>query len=222
MKILIIEDEIKLAKAIKRALELQNYTINLALDGEEGLDLVLNESYELIILDLMLPKIEGMEICRQVRDEKILTPILILSAKGELNDKVKGLDFGADDYMVKPFSLEELLARIRALTRRSIGTKSNEFKIKDLSLSIATFEVKKGKEKIELSAKEFAILEYLMRHKNKVITREQIVTSVWNYDSEVLPTTVEVHIKHLRDKIGDQKGEIIKTVRGFGYKIIDE
>ena len=223
MRILIVEDEIKLANATKRALELQKYAVDVAYDGEVGLDLAIGESFDLIILDLMLPKIDGLEICRQIRKEKIHTPVLILTAKGQINDKVTGLDIGADDYMVKPFSFEELFARIRALVRRSANMDNPILKVKDLIVDPVAFKVKKGDKLIELSAKEFSILEYLMRHKNTVVTREQIVNHVWNYDADILPTTVEVHIKHLRDKIDKPFAiKVIKTVRGFGYEIREE
>ncbi|MCX6704638.1 MAG: response regulator transcription factor [Candidatus Woesebacteria bacterium] len=223
MRILLVEDEIKLANAVKRALELQKYAVDVAYDGEAGLDLAVGEKFDLIILDLMLPKVDGIEICKQIRQEKISTPILILTAKGQISDKVAGLDVGADDYMVKPFSFEELFARIRALVRRSSNAESNELKIKDLTLDPVAFKVKRGGKTIELSTKEFSILEYLMRHKNTVVTREQILQSVWSYDSDVLPATVEVHIKHLRDKVDTHfEAQLIKTVRGFGYEIRDE
>lgn len=220
MRILIVEDEIKLANAVKRALELQKYVVDVAYDGEAGLDLAVGEKFDLIILDLMLPKIDGIEICKQVRKEGISTPVLMLTAKGQITDKVTGLDVGADDYMVKPFSFEELFARIRALVRRSSKMDDTVLKIKDLKLDPTTFKVTRGEKLIELSSKEFSILEYLMRRKNTVVTREQVVQSVWNYDSDVLPSTVEVHIKHLRDKVDTPfKTQLIKTIRGFGYEI---
>ncbi len=220
MKILVIEDEIKLANAIKRALELQRFTVATAFDGETGLDLAIAEHFDLIILDLMLPKISGLEICREIRKEKIHTPILMLTAKGQITDKIIGLDTGADDYMVKPFSFEELFARIRALVRRSSKIASPTLQAGDLIVDTVSFKVKRADKLIELSAKEFAILEHLLRHKGKVVTKQQIVDHVWNYDSDVLPNTVEVHIKHLRDKIDARsKNPIIKTIRGFGYEI---
>jgi DNA-binding response OmpR family regulator len=223
MRILLVEDEIKLANAVKRALGLQKYAVDVAYNGEVGLDLAIGEKFDLIILDLMLPKVDGIEICKQIRQEKISTPILILTAKGQISDKVTGLDVGADDYMVKPFSFEELFARIRALVRRSSNAESNELKINDLTLNPVTFKVKREGKTIELSTKEFSILEFLMRHRNTVVTREQILQSVWSYDSDVLPTTVEVHIKHLRDKVDAPfKEQLIKTVHGFGYEIRDE
>jgi len=223
MKILLVEDEIKLANAIKRALELQKYTVDVANDGETGLDLAVGEKYDLILLDLMLPKVDGIEICKEIRKNSIPTPILILTAKGQVSDKVTGLDIGADDYMVKPFSFEELFARIRALVRRPSKMENQTISIKDLSLDPIALKVRRDGKIIELSTKEFAILEYLMRHKNSVVTRDRIVQSVWNYDTDVLPSTVEVHIKHLRDKIDKSfKEKLIRTIRGFGYEIRDE
>jgi DNA-binding response OmpR family regulator len=220
MRILVIEDEVKLANATKRALELQKYAVDVAYDGEVGLDLSIGESFDLIILDLMLPKIDGLEICKQIRKKGIHTPVLMLTAKGQILDKVTGLDVGADDYMVKPFSFEELFARIRALVRRSSRTDDPVLKVKDLTLDPIAFKVKRGDKLIELSTKEFSILEYLLRHKNKVITREQIVNHIWSYDANVLMGTVEVHIKNLRDKIDVPfKTKLIRTVRGFGYEI---
>lgn len=223
MKILIIEDKIKLANAVKRALELQHYIVDAVYDGEAGLDLAVGENYDLIILDLMLPKISGMEVCRQIREEKIDTPILILTAKDQVNDKINGLDLGADDYMVKPFSFEELFARIRALIRRSSKNINKILRVKDLTLDPIGLKVKRAGRIISLSAKEFAIFEFLLRRKNNIATREQIINNVWNYDADILPGTVEVHIKHLRDKIDKPcREKLIKTVRGFGYEIRED
>lgn len=223
MRILVIEDEIKLANAIKRALELQKYAVDVAYNGEAGLDLAVGESFDLIILDLMLPRIDGLEVCKQIRKEKIHTPILILTAKGQITDKVTGLDTGADDYIVKPFSFEELFARIRALVRRQSKVNEPVLKVADLILDPVAFKVKREDQLIELSAKEFAILEYLMRHKSSVVAKEKIVNHVWDYDADILPSTVEVHIKHLRDKVDTPfKKKLIRTVRGFGYEISDE
>jgi two-component system, OmpR family, response regulator len=222
MRILVVEDEIKIANAIKRALELQKYAVDVAYDGAEGLDLAVGENFDLIILDLMLPHVDGLQICRQVRQAKISTPILILTAKGQVEDKVAGLDTGADDYLVKPFSFEELFARIRALSRRSNDACDSVLKIGDLSLDPVSFKVTRQNKNIQLSTKEFSILEYLLRHKNSIVTREQILSHVWNYAADVLPGTVEVHVKHLRDKIDTPFSvQYIKTIRGFGYQITE-
>lgn len=210
----------KLAHAIKRALELQKYAVDAVNNGREGLDLAVGEEFSLIILDVMLPEMDGIEICRKVREAGIHTPILMLTAKGQITDKVAGLDVGADDYMVKPFSFEELFARVRALVRRPTQTSEPVLGVKDLKLDPRTFVVKRGERQIELSAKEFSLLEYLLRNKNTVLNKDQIISHVWNYDSDILPSTIEVHIKHLRDKI-DKGGEasIIHTIRGRGYTI---
>lgn len=224
MKILVVEDEIKLINAIKRALELQKYVVDVAYDGEKGLDLAIGEKYDLLILDIMLPVIDGIEMCRQIRKEGIHVPIIMLTAKGQIEDKVSGLDAGADDYMLKPFSFEELFARMRALVRRPHRTINTLLTVKDVTLDPISLTVKRGGKSIYLSAREFTLLEYLIRNKNKVLNKEQIVSHVWNYDSDVLFSTVEVHIKHIRDKIEApfKEGQpIIKTVHGFGY-IIEE
>jgi DNA-binding response OmpR family regulator len=223
MRILIVEDEVKIANGLQHALELQKYAVDVAYDGEAGLDLAIGEEFDLIILDVMLPKIDGIEVCKRIRDEKIVTPIIMLTAKGQVHDKVLGLDSGADDYLVKPFSLEELFARVRALIRRPEKKKETVLKISDLSLDPANFKVKREGKTINVSAREYAILEYLMRNKNTILSKEKIVSHIWNYDSDVLPATVEVHMKHLRDKIDAPfKKQLIKTARGFGYEITDE
>lgn len=220
MRILVVEDEAKLARAIKKALELQKYAVDLAEDGQEALDVALSEAPDLILLDAMLPKKDGFRVCRELRQAGLHSPILMLTAKGQIQDKIAGLDAGADDYMVKPFSFEELFARIRALLRRLGQDKDPILRVADLELNPQTLLVKRAGKNVTLSTKEFAILEYLLRHKNSVISREQLLDHVWNYDAEVLPSTVEVHIKHLRDKIDSQKqATLIETVRGFGYVI---
>ena len=220
MRILIVEDEMKLAHAMKRALQLQKYAVDVVNNGKDGLDFAIGEELSLIILDVMLPGIDGIEICKRIRAEGIHTPVLMLTARGQISDKVTGLDVGADDYVVKPFSFEELFARIRALVRRPTQTNDPVLHIKDLTLDPKTFAVKRNGNMIELSAKEFSLLEYLLRNKNTVLTKEQIISHVWNYDSDVLPSTIEVHVKHLRDKIDVAKEDsLIYTIRGRGYTI---
>jgi len=216
MRILVVEDEHKIANSIKRGFEQESWATDVAYDGESGHDLASSESYDVIVLDLMLPKMDGMEICRKLRAEENHTPILILTARGELSDRVTGLNTGADDYLVKPFAFEELLARVRALSRRPKEGIGAVLKVGDLELDVNSFEVKKGEKVIELSRKEFALLEYLMRNAGKVVSKENIIAHVWDYESDILPNTVEVFIGYLRDKIGS---DFIKTVRGFGYKI---
>ncbi len=217
MRILIVEDEHKIANSIKEGLTQEKYTVDVAYDGESGLDLAIGEEYDLIILDQMLPKISGIEIVKKVRKKEIHTPILFLSAKGETYDKVEGLNAGADDYLSKPFAFTELIARIRALSRRPTNSTGVVLKISNIELDPVAFEVKRNNKTINLSNKEFSLLEYLMRHPNITIKKNQIISHVWNYDSDVLPNSVEVYIKHLRNKLGAP--DLIQTVRGFGYRI---
>jgi DNA-binding response OmpR family regulator len=222
MRILIVEDELKLAKATARALELQRHAVDTAQDGQVGFDLASTEAYDLIILDVMLPSMDGIEICRQLRTAKNETPILMLTAKGQLSDKTTGLDTGADDYLVKPFALEELFSRVRALGRRTTHHRQPTLQVHDLSLDPITFKVTRAGRVLELSHKEFALLEYLLRHKNTVLSKQQIVAHVWNYDADVLPSTVEVHMKNLRDKVDKPfPTALLQTVRGFGYEVRD-
>jgi DNA-binding response OmpR family regulator len=216
MRILVIEDEHKIANSIKKGLEQENFAVDVAYSGDDGYDLATGEEYDTIILDLMLPGIDGMTICKNLRSEGNHTPILILTAKGQLGDKVEGLNSGADDYLVKPFAFDELLARIRALSRRPKLIHGEKLSVTDLELNTNTYEVRKGTKEIKLSRKEFGLLEYLMRNKGKVVSKDQIISHIWDYEADILPNTVEVFIKYLRSKIGK---DMIKTVRGFGYKI---
>jgi DNA-binding response OmpR family regulator len=216
MRILVVEDEHKIANSIKRGLEQEGYAVDVAYDGEEGFDLASSESYGVIVLDLMLPKMDGISICKKLRSEENHTPILILTAKGELNDKVEGLNSGADDYLVKPFAFAELVARLKALSRRPREGLGTTLTSGNLTLDTVNFSVKRAGREVTLSKKEFALLEYLLRHKGKVTTKEQIIQNVWDYEADILPNTVEVFIGYLRNKIGD---DLIKTIRGFGYKI---
>lgn len=220
MKLLIVEDEHKIANSIKQGLEQENFVVDVAYDGNTGMDLATTEEYDAIILDRMLPGIEGVEIVKKLREENIHTPILILTAKGQIEDRVEGLDNGADDYLTKPFAFTELLARVRALTRRPKSNIVTTLAVDDLTLDTATYEVKRGGKTIQLSNKEFSLLEFLMRHSRQTVKKEQILKQVWDYDSDVLPNTVEVYIKHLREKIDKHFiKKLIHTVRGFGYKI---
>lgn len=223
MRILVVEDEHKIANSIKKGLEQEFYAVDVSYDGNGGFDLAATEDYDVIILDLMLPGIDGLTFCKKLRQaENIHTPILILTAKGEVDDKVKGLNSGADDYLAKPFAFNELLARIKALSRRPKQALDTVLEVNDLSLNSSTYEVKRGKKIIKLSKTEYALLEYLMRHKNKILTKEQIINHVWDYDADVLPNTVEVYVGYLRNKIDKpfkKKPPLIHTVRGFGYKL---
>ncbi|MEI8232212.1 MAG: response regulator transcription factor [bacterium] len=214
MRILIVEDEHKIAEALRKGLTQEKYAIDLAYTGTDGYDLATSETYDLILLDLMLPGMDGMEVCSRLRKEGIHTPILMLTAKNQVQDRVKGLDTGADDYLPKPFAFEELLARIRALLRRPTSNTGVIIKSGEWSLNTTTFEVENHGKIISLSSKEFSLLEYIMRHPGQVLSKEQIISHVWNYDSDILPNTVEVYIKKLRSK-----SLPIQTVRGFGYKM---
>lgn len=215
MKILVVEDEHKIANSIKKGFEQETWTVDVAFDGEEGYDLASSEEYDVVVLDLMLPKLSGIETCKKLREEKIHIPILMLTARGELSDKLEGLNSGADDYLVKPFAFEELLARVRALARRPRESREETLKIKNLSLNTKTFEVKKNNKEIILSRKEFSLLEYFMKNSKKILSKETIIAHVWDYEADILPNTVEVFVGYLRNKIGK---EYIKTIRGFGYK----
>lgn len=222
MRILVVEDEHKIANSIKKGLEQEAFAVDLAYDGKEGFDLAVTEDYDIILLDILLPGMGGIELCSKLREKQIHTPILMLTAKGQLEDKVSGLNAGADDYLTKPFAFEELLARIRALSRRPKKSVGTVLKVADLSLDTGTYEVRRGQKIIQLSSKEFALLEYLMRQKDKILTKDQIISHVWNYDAEILPNTVEVYIGYLRNKIDKPFGKnskLIQTIRGFGYKI---
>jgi len=222
MRILIVEDEHRIANSIKKGLEQEHFAVDVAYSGSDGWDLAEGEEYDLIILDLMLPGIDGLEICRKLRRAGINTPVLMLTAKGQVQDRVTGLDTGADDYVTKPFAFEELLARVRALTRRPKVTLDPVLTTDDLSLDTKSYEVKRGIHLIKLTAKEFSLLEYLLRNSGNILTKEQIISHVWNYDADILPNTVEVNIRNLRNKIDRPfkgKKALIATVRGFGYKV---
>lgn len=222
MKILIVEDEHLIANALKKGLEQEHYTVDLAFDGLEGFDLASSGDYDIVLLDLMLPKMDGLEICRQLRSQQNHIPVLMLTAKSQLEDKVKGLNCGADDYLTKPFAFEELLARIRALARRPQKAAPEILTVGDLSLNLSTYEVTRQNKQINLSSKEYSLLECLMRHADKILTKDQLIQHVWSYESDILPNTVEVYIRNLRLKIDkNYKVKLIKTIRGFGYKISD-
>ncbi len=214
MSILVIEDEHRIAEALKQGMEQERYVLDLAYTGHDGYQLASSEDYDLIIMDLMLPGMDGNTICSNLRKENIHTPILMLTAKSQVSDKVKGLDNGADDYLTKPFAFEELLSRIRALLRRPKNETSNLLTCGNVSMDTNSFEVSVSKKRISLSSKEYNLLEYLLRHKNMIISKDQIISHVWDYDSDILPNTVEVYVKKLRTK-----GIELTTVRGFGYKL---
>lgn len=222
MRILVIEDEHRIAASIKKGLEQERYAVDVAYDGLDGFDLATTEEYDLILLDLMLPGMDGLEVCRKLRDKSINTPILILTARGQTEDKVTGLDTGADDYLTKPFSFDELLARVRALVRRPKNSLPTILKVDGLTLDTTTFEVHRDGKPIQLSGKEYSLLEFLLRHPRQIIRKERIIGHVWDYDADILPNTVEVYIKNLRRKIDTPfpgKPSLLNTVRGFGYKL---
>lgn len=222
MRILVVEDEHRIANSIKKGLEQEGYAVDVCYNGDDGFDLASTEDYDLIILDLMLPGMDGVTLCRELRKDKIHTPVLMLTAKGQVHDKVKGLDSGADDYLTKPFSFEELVARVRALARRPKTALSNVLSVSGLRLDTKSFQVSLRGKTIELTVKEFSLLEYLVRNAGKIVSKDQIIAHVWNYDADILPNTVEVYIKNLRNKVGTptkNRKPLIQTVRGFGYKI---
>jgi DNA-binding response OmpR family regulator len=221
MHILIVEDEQRLARLVARVLGEERHVVDVANDGDTGLDLALRGSYDLLILDLMLPGRSGLDICKQVRALKIQTAILMLTARGAIEDRVAGLRIGADDYLVKPFAMEELVARVDALLRRGRSmTDTQRLQVGDLTLDLLRREAQRDGRIIELTAKEFALLEYLMRHPGQVLTRTQIIDHVWRYDSDALSNVVDIYIHYLRDKIDRGSSRpMIKTMRGVGYRI---
>lgn len=221
MRLLIIEDEHKIANALKKALQRESYAVDVSYDGDDGWAMASTEPYDAMIIDRMIPgEYDGLRIVRELRTMGNHTPILLLTALGAISDKTDGLDSGADDYLVKPFALEELLARVRALVRRAKTVDETVLVANDLSLNTATFEVTRAGELITLTQKEYALLEYLLRNQGRTLSKEMIMSHVWDYAADILPNTVEVYIKYLRKKI-DKKphAPLIHTVRGFGYRL---
>lgn len=221
MKILLVEDERKIARALKLGFEQERMVVETYDDGESGLSAALADEYDVIILDRMLPGgMDGIDICRKIREKGIKTPVLLLTAKGQIRDRVEGLNAGADDYLVKPFSFEELLARVRALLRRPQEVAGSILEVGDLSLDPVTYDVRRAGKSIELSQTEYALLEYLMRNRGRVLSKTNIINHVWDFDADVLPNTVEAYIGYLRNKIDRPfKTALLHTVRGFGYKL---
>ena len=218
MRILIVEDEKKVAAFIKKGLEEETYAVDIAMDGEEGLHLGEQNQYDLIILDLMLPKINGLEILSILRSKKIETPILLLTAKDSVDDKVEGLNQGADDYLTKPFAFSELLARIRVLLRRGKTETKTTLEIADLTLNLVSHKVNRGNEEIELTGKEYSLLEYFMRNQEKVLTRTMIAEHVWDYNFDTFTNVIDVYVNHLRKKIDKNfSTKLLHTLRGVGY-----
>ena len=220
MRILVVEDVKKLASYIKKGLEAHSFSIDCVYDGEIAEHKALAGDYDLILLDLLLPKKDGISVCQTLRQKGLSTPILMLTAKREIEDRVNGLNCGADDYLVKPFDFEELLARIRALLRRPKEKLPEILKVKDITMDNSTRTVKRGNDIIPLSLKEYAVLEYMIRSKNMVLNRDQILDHCWDWNLDTFSNVVDVYIKKLRRKLNPKNNEqYIKTVRGVGYKI---
>jgi len=218
MRILVVEDEKKLASLIKKVLEKEKYAVDMAYDGQESLDYALTYPYDVIILDILLPKRDGFEVIQELRNKKILTPVLMLTAKDAVEDKILGLDLGADDYLTKPFDFGELLARIRALLRRETTEKPNILRAADLVLNPKTHIVKRDEKIIYLTSREFSLLEFLLRRKNQILTRDVIIDHVWDCTFESMTNIVDVYIRYLRRKVDTGfMQKLIHTVRGIGY-----
>lgn len=220
MRLLVIEDERKIARVIAEALKHETYAVDAVHDGEEGFNLADSQPYDLLIVDRMLPGMEGAEIVKKLRKNGKNMPILFLTALGTTEDKAFGLDAGADDYLVKPFAIDELLARVRALLRRPPIQQPDVLKIADLTIDKQQQTVMRAGKTIDLTSKEYALLEYLMQHPNQILSKETLIDHVWDFDADILPNNVEAYIKNLRQKIDKPfKKQLIKTVRGFGYRI---
>ncbi len=221
MRILIVDDEPKLLEQLRQYLAADKYNVDIAGDGEMALDKLFANPYDLVLLDIMLPKRDGLSVLKEIRQEEILTPVLMLTSKGDIEDRIQGLDLGADDYLAKPFSIAELMARIRALLRRSTDQKISLLQIGNISLNTATREVEMEHQIINLTPKEFSILEFLLYNKNRVISRFSLAEHVWGdeFDPFTMSNFIDVHIKNLRRKIGDHKAAIIQTIRGIGFLI---
>jgi DNA-binding response OmpR family regulator len=220
MRILVVEDSRRLAGIVKRGLLEEGYAVDNAFDGEEAQYMAETTPFDLIIMDIMLPKKDGVTVCRELRAKNVNTPILMLTAKDAVEDKVTGLDSGADDYLVKPFAFSELLARLRALFRREILPKAQKVQVGDLTLDPQSREVWRGERRVDLTAKEYAILEYFMRRPNAVVTRTLLGESVWDYEYDGISNIIDVYVRRIRRKIdSDGQPSLIQTVRGAGYRL---
>jgi DNA-binding response OmpR family regulator len=220
MRILLVEDNHRLHHSLRASLEEDGYAVDSTYDGEEAENYALSTSYDLIILDIMLPKKDGFQVCRELREEGVRSLILMLTARDAIEDRVQGLDTGADDYLVKPFSMKELRARLRALLRRNQAEKSSRLEIADLTLDPATHQVERGGVPVDLTTREYAMLEYLMRNPNRLVTREMIEAHLWNYDFVPTSNVIDVYIRRLRQKIDDGSSlKLLSTVRGAGYRL---
>jgi len=220
MRILVVEDNKRLSDSLRRTLEDDGYAIDAACDGLDGEEMALMGTYDVIILDIMLPEKDGLTVCRDIRNKRINTPVLMLTARDALDDRVSGLDSGADDYLVKPFEVDELRARIRALLRRESSSKSALLQVGDLTLDPATHAVERAGKPVNLTAKEFSLLEYFMRHPNHIISREKAESHLWSYEHLVTSNVVDVYIRRLRRKIDDPyETKLFETIRGAGYRL---
>ncbi len=222
MKILVIEDEERIANTIKRGLEQEDWIVEAVYRGDDGYELALEGAHDVIVLDRMLPGMDGMEVARKLRAQNVSTPILMLTAKTMVSDRVDGLNGGADDYLPKPFAFEELIARIKALSRRPKKRLKTTLECGDIVIDTSSYSVQRNGQEVALSRREYLLLEYLIRNAGVVVSKDQIIDAVWDFDADVLPNTVEAHVKHLRSKIEDVFPKLpkrIHTVRGFGYKI---
>lgn len=222
MKLLVVEDDHRILANLKKGLELHHHVVDTADDGLKGLDLASSEDYDVIVLDRMLPGMDGVAVCQQLRQQKKVTPILMLTAKTLVNDRVEGLDAGADDYLGKPFAFSELLARIRALGRRPQTEPTQKLHVDSLELDPNTVSVTRNHQPVQLSKTEYSLLEFLMKHPGQVFSADQLVERVWEFESDILPNTVQVYIGYLRQKIDKafpKEKKLIHTVRGFGYKL---
>ena len=223
MRVLVVEDERKVAQFIKKGLEEEGYAADLAFDGEEGLNMALDRVHDLILLDISLPKMDGLRVLKKLREEKVATPVLLLTVRATIEDKVLGLDSGADDYLTKPFAFQELLARIRALLRRKAEAGPPLLRFADLILDPARRLVTRGEEKIELTSKEFSLLEYFLRNPGRVLSRAMISEHVWDYDFDTESNVIDVYVNYLRRKIDSgREKKLIHTVRGAGYVLEEE
>jgi DNA-binding response OmpR family regulator len=220
MRVLVVEDEPAIADFVVRGLTEHGYAVDRAADGASALDFLAAGTFDVVVLDVMLPGVDGLEVCRRMRAQGIRTPVLMLTARDAIEDRVRGLDTGADDYLVKPFAFEELVARVRALSRREPAVAGPVLRLSDLELDTTTRQARRGGAPITLTTKEYALLEYLMRNPNRVLTRTMISERVWNYDSFSVANVIDVYVGHLRRKIDDGADvKLIHTVRGAGYKI---
>ena len=224
MRVLLVEDELKLGRAIKRGLEQDGYAVDYVSTAEDGQAYAETEEYDVIIMDRMLPGgADGLTICRELRDAGNMTPVLMLTALGEVDDRVEGLDGCSDDYLVKPFEFEELLARLRALVRRPVQANGPVLSVGDISIDTTDKQVTLAGKAVRLSKKEYALLEYLAHQQGRVVSKDQIIQHVWDFEADILPNTVEVFVRSLRKKLDHGKGQShIETARGFGYRLKDE